>query len=267
MENTITVLSSQEEAAHQAALKIATIINTALMTRPLFRLVLSGGSTPKRLYETLSNGLHLPEISWDRVHFFWGDERAVGPDHPKSNYRMACETLLHPIRVSKHQIHRMRAEADDLKKAASEYEEEIFRHFGSREGGTPPSFDMILLGMGEDGHIASLFPKTDAVAESERWVMANYIPKLDSYRLTLTPVILNQAAWVIFLVTGANKADVLAKTLEGPRKPSQLPAQMISPVRGRLLWFLDRAAAGALKTQISSRPPYVNCPIEKGGIV
>ncbi len=245
MENTITVLSSPEEVAHRAAAEIAKIINAVLIKRPIFRLVLSGGSTPKRLYETLSNGQYLQKISWDRVHFFWGDERAVGPNHPESNYRMAHEALLHQIHVRKNQIHRMRGEADHLKQAASDYEEEIRGHFGPGAGNI--QFDMILLGLGEDGHSASLFPETDALKESHRWVVANYIPKLASYRLTLTPILLNQADWIIFLVTGSDKAGVVAEVLEGPRQPLRLPAQLISPVKGKLLWFLDRAAAEALK--------------------
>lgn len=242
------VLSGREEVAFEAADRIMKIAEGVLGQGRDFRLVLSGGSTPKRLYEVLAGDPFRSLISWDRVHFFWGDERCVALDHPDSNYRMAREAFLEKLSVPKANIHRMHGEASNPDVAACEYEGEIREHFGLEPDSPPPSFDLVLLGMGADGHTASLFPGTQALMETSRWVVANRVQKLGTFRLTLTPMILNKAAWVIFLVVGSDKAKILADVLEGPFDPERLPSQLIQPTGGRVLWLLDQPASVFLKT-------------------
>lgn len=211
------------------------------------RVVLAGGSTPKRLYQVLAEEPYVRRIDWSRVHFFWGDERSVGPEHPESNYRMAYEALLSRIDIPERNIHRMRGEAGDLPSAALDYEEEIRRHFDVRRGSPPPRFDVVLLGMGTDGHTASLFPGTCALTEKDRWVVANAVPRLGTDRLTMTTVLLNRAAEILFLVSGGDKAETLAEVLDGPLRPEALPAQLIRPTSGRCFWWVDQSAAARLR--------------------
>jgi 6-phosphogluconolactonase len=248
MTNRPIVLTGPEEVASEAAERTVKIAKGAIGQGRNFRLVLSGGSTPKRLYELLAGDPFRSRIHWNRVHFFWGDERCVGPDHPDSNYRMTREALLSKLGIHEANVHRLKGEASDPEAAARDYEEEIRKQFGVGPGSPPPSFDLVLLGMGADGHTASLFPGTQALKEVSRWVVENPVPKLGPHRLTLTPVILNRAACVIFLVTGADKAKTLAEVLEGPLEPGRLPAQLIHPMGGKLFWLVDRAAAACLKT-------------------
>lgn len=242
------VLSGRGEVAFEAADRIMKIAERVLVQGRDFRLVLSGGSTPKRLYEVLAGDPFRSRLSWNRVHFFWGDERCVDLDHPDSNYRMAREAFLEKLNVPKANIHRMHGEASNSDVSAREYEGKIREHFGLEADSPPPSFDLVLLGMGADGHTASLFPGTQALMETSRWVVANRVQKIGAHRLTLTPVILNKAAWVIFLVVGSDKAKTLAEVLEGPFEPKRLPSQLIHPPGGRLLWLLDKSAAVCLKT-------------------
>jgi 6-phosphogluconolactonase len=162
---------------------------------------------------------------------------------------MAKATLLDRVPIPADQVHRMQAERGDLDLVAREYEAEIARSFGVPPGAEPPAFDLILLGLGPDGHTASLFPQTEAIRERARWVVRNHVQKLSSDRVTLTVPILNQAATVLFLVTGADKAPALQAALEGPSDPERLPAQLIRPAAGRLIWLVDRAAAGMLTTR------------------
>jgi len=248
MTNRPIVLPDPEAAALEAAKRTIRIAEDIIRQGREFRLVLSGGSTPKRVYELFSGDPFRSRIHWNRVHFFWGDERCVRPDHPDSNYRMARDSFLQKLGIQEENIHRMKGEAPDPDIAARDYEEEIRKHFGSSLGSPPPSFDLVLLGMGTDGHTASLFPSTPALKEASRWVVANPVPKLETHRLTLTPAILNRAACIIFLVTGEDKAETLSRVLEGPLEPERLPSQLIHPFVGKLLWLLDRAAAARLKT-------------------
>jgi 6-phosphogluconolactonase len=179
-------------------------------------------------------------VDWARVHVFWGDERCVPPDHAESNYRMAREALLDQVSIIPAQnVHRMRGEIDP-EEAADGYETDLRACFGVS---APPRFDLILLGMGDDGHTASLFPGAEAIREQARWVAAYYVEKLGAWRLTLTPVVLNAAANVIFLVVGAGKAARLREVLDGPYQPDRLPAQVVRPSDGRLLWMVDQAAS------------------------
>lgn len=241
-----------EKMNQLAAEAFVRISNDAITARTRFTVMLSGGSTPRRFYELLATPPYRDQMAWEKMDFFWGDERSVRPDHPDSNYRMAREALLNEVPISDGPVHRMPAERAALDDAAREYQAEIARSFDIHPYGGPPRFDLILLGMGTDGHTASLFPHTHALKESSRWVVPNYVPKLDSYRLTLTPLVINHAACVMFLVAGANKAESLARVIAGPADPEKLPAQLINPTSGSLAWFVDTSAASKLAKRRTS---------------
>ena len=206
-----------------------------------FAVALSGGTTPQAAYRRLAAPEVARQVDWARVHFFWGDERCVPFDHAESDYGMAREALLDHIPVPPANIHRMRGELDPAEAAAG-YQVELRQAFGT----ALPRFDQIWLGLGEDGHTASLFPGTAALRETEHWVAANRVEKLNTWRITLTPPVINQAAQVIFLVSGSRKAQVLRAILHGPYQPETLPAQLVQPKAGQLVWLLDRAAASEL---------------------
>jgi 6-phosphogluconolactonase len=209
-------------------------------------VALAGGSTPSRLYALLGEPPHRAEIPWARVELFWGDERCVPPDHADSNYRGVWGSLLRKVDVSPEHVHRMLGEHPDRTEAAREYAREMARAFGLPAEGTPPVFDLVLLGMGADGHMASLFPWSAALTEARRWVMRHAMPMADAERLTLTVPVLNRAREMRVLVAGMDKAGTLAAVLEGPRDPERLPAQLLRPGGGRLVWLVDQAASAAL---------------------
>jgi 6-phosphogluconolactonase len=216
----------------------------AVEARGRFTVALSGGATPRGMYGELAQDAGQHEtLPWREIQFFWGDERPVAPDHAQSNYRVVWETLLGKVPVPADNIHRIHGEKSDAREAALEYEQDLRAHF---PGEHPPRFDLVLLGLGSDGHTASLFPGSPAVQEKTRWVMANPVEKLGHCRLTLTTPILNNAACVLFLVSGADKATVLQEVIEGAYEPERLPAQLIRPAR--LLWFADQAAGRFLKS-------------------
>jgi 6-phosphogluconolactonase len=208
-----------------------------------FAVALSGGSTPRSLFSLLAGPERAQHIGWSKVHVFWGDERTVPPDDPDSNYRMAREALLDRVALPSSNVHRIPAELEPTR-AAEEYAHTLRDFFTRRTGAA--RFDLILLGMGADGHTASLFPGTAALDEHERWVVANYVEKLDTWRITLTLPVLNGAEHVAFLVAGAGKAETLKRVLQGPRQPRELPSQLIHPAQGTLVWLLDHAAAAQL---------------------
>jgi 6-phosphogluconolactonase len=235
-----------EELSEAAAGEFCRIACQAIAERRRCVVVLTGGSTPRRLYELLTTDRYRHRVAWDRVEFFWGDERAVPPDDRDSNFRMADDVLLEPLAIPSAHIHRIEGERNDLNAAALAYEREIARVFGVLPDGPPPAFDLVLLGMGADGHTASLFPGTDVSAESPRWVVPQYAPAIVANRVTMTPRLLNAARHVMFLVAGTEKADALALVLEGARDPQRLPAQMIEPTSGVVVWFVDRGAAARL---------------------
>lgn len=216
-----------------------------------FRVALSGGSTPRRFHALLAAPPYRERVAWREVDFFWGDERALPPEHPDSNYRMARESLLDPLAIDASQVHRMPADAADLDAAARAYQAEISAAFGVDPAGPPPHFDLLIQGMGSDGHTASLFPGGAALDESRRWVVADEVSAPDAVgaarRMTMTFPLINAAERVVFLVTGAGKARALAEVLEGPRDPRRLPSQAVSPVAGTLLWLVDEAAARELR--------------------
>ncbi|MEO8574607.1 MAG: 6-phosphogluconolactonase [Pyrinomonadaceae bacterium] len=207
-----------------------------------FSVALSGGSTPRSLYALLASEKYRSSISWELVSFFFGDERAVPPDSDESNYRMAHETLLGPLRISEEQIHRWQTELSNINDAAAIYETDLCKYLERSKRG----LDLILLGLGDDAHTASLFPHSPALHEKERLAVANHIEKLNSDRLTMTFPLINSAANIVFLVAGSSKAEAVAQVIEGQNRPDDYPAQMVKPEKGRVTWLLDEDAAALL---------------------
>lgn len=246
-----------EELSEAAASEFCRIVCQAIAESGRAVVTLSGGSTPRRLYELLATDRYRHRVAWDRVEFFWADERAVPPDRRDSNFSMADDVLLEPLAIPRAHIHRIEGERNDLDAAALAYQREIARVLGVLPDGPPPAFDLVLLGIGVDGHTASLFPGTDVSAESTRWVVPQYAPAIAANRVTMTPRLLNAAQHAMFLVAGTEKADALALVLEGVRDPQRLPAQMIEPTSGVLMWFVDRAAAARLD---GSRADHLSTP-------
>jgi len=243
----IRILADTEAISRAAAETIIKDISDCLQAQDTYSIALSGGSTPRRLYELLANDAKLQvQIPWDRVHFFWGDERHVPPNHPDSNYRMADTALLSKVPIPSTNIHRIKAEDSDADKAAADYEQEI-RRFFKIDTGQMPRFNCVLLGMGPDGHTASLFPGTSAFEETKRLAVANWIEKFQSYRITLTGPLFNNADRILFLVGGMEKADTLKAVLEDDSKTTRFPVQLIQPTHGEVTWFLDQPAASRLK--------------------
>jgi 6-phosphogluconolactonase len=242
----LLVVADPAALALEAAKRVVAIAEEAVARCGRFTVVLAGGSTPKRLYSLLATEPYRTRLPWRETHLFWGDERAVPPEHPDSNVGLARATLLSRVPIPANQVHRMQAERADLDAAASEYAAEIATTLTAQPPDEPPAFNLILLGLGTDGHTASLFPYTRALRETTRWVTPNYIPQLQANRLTLTTPILNHAAMILFLISGVEKAAVLQAVLEGPPDPQRLPAQLIRPVAGRLEWLVDQAAASRL---------------------
>jgi 6-phosphogluconolactonase len=233
-----------EQVSRAGAEEFIRIAREAIAARGRFSVALAGGSTPRRLYQLLAETPYYEQVNWLRVEFFWGDERCVPPDHKDSNFHMATEALLHRLPIPAANLHRMQAERDP-DAAAHDYQDEIARTLGVSSAGASPAFDLILLGMGPDGHTASLFPGTTALKEKTRWVAPNHVPKLNAHRVTMTAPLLNRAAHVLFLVCGADKAHVLAEVLEGPPEHDRLPSQLVQP-EGSLVWLLDLDASSRL---------------------
>lgn len=213
-------------------------------------VALSGGKTPRRMYELLAAAPRREQLCWSRLHFFWVDERPVPPDDDQSNFHMVQQTLLAPLGISASRIHRIRAECPDLNDAAAAYEAEMRCFFALAEGSPPPAFDLVFLGMGSDGHTASLFPKTQALWEQRRWVVANWVPQLSSWRITVTYPVLNAASRVAFLVSGAEKARAVARALAEGTPLDECPAAGVRPA-GQLVWLFDRAAASQLPPSLA----------------
>lgn len=208
-----------------------------------FDVSLAGGSTPRNLYRLLASERHRHELDWKRLSFFFGDERNVPDDSLDSNYLMASETLLAPLDLASNQVHRWRTELSSVDEVVRNYESELIEHFKRSKRG----FDLVLLGLGTDAHTASLFPHTAALRETERLAVANWVEKLNDYRLTTTFPVINNALNVMFLVSGSEKAEAVFNVLEGEFRPDNYPAQMVNPMNGNLFWLLDEAAASKLK--------------------
>lgn len=222
----IRIFENSQELARGAAEHVVALAPTTV--------ALSGGSTPKVLYELLADPRESfrARIPWSNTHFFWSDERHVPPDHPESNYRMAHEALLSRVPVPQGNVHRIHSENPSAQQAADEYENTIV-----------PRLDLILLGLGADGHTASIFPGSEVLHETKRLVAAPWVEKLNTYRITMTLPLLNNGASIVFLVSGGEKAQIVKEVLEGPKK---YPAQFVQPTNGELIWMLDRDAAAEL---------------------
>jgi 6-phosphogluconolactonase len=216
----------------------------AVEARGRFTVALSGGSTPKGLFGVLSNKDH-DLLPWEKMFFFWGDERHVPPDNAESNYRMARETLLSKVPVPEGNIFRVPAENPDANQAAEQYEATL-KQFFALAPGQSPQFDLILLGMGPDGHTASLFPHTKGLQEKQRLVIANWVEKFSTFRITFTAPVLNAARVVEFLIAGADKAPALKEVLEGSASAEEYPSKMVQPKSGKLVFRLDQFAAANL---------------------
>jgi 6-phosphogluconolactonase len=236
----IKVLPTPAEIAVEAAERWVEAYAAAVAERGVFTVALSGGSTPKALHAILASESYKARVDWTRVHVFFGDERCVPPDHADSNYRMATETLLSKVPIPPDNVYRMMGEIDPAE-AGDRYDQLLNEQFGEAGG-----LDLCLLGLGDDGHTASLFPHTSALKETTRNAVAHHVEKSttgQSWRLTLTAAFINRSREVMFLVAGASKAKALATVLEGERNPEQFPAQLILPSNGKLTWLLDIAAA------------------------
>lgn len=238
----IQVLEDTTALAQEAADRFVAAAEEAIENRGRFTVALSGGSTPQEAYSRLAEPTLATRVSWRNVHLFWGDERCVPPDHPDSNYRMARKTLLQKVPIPQANVHRIQGELDP-DSAADAYADELRSFFGSDER---PRFDLIFLGLGKDGHIASLFPGSAALRETEQWVLAVFAEALQAWRVTLTPPVLNSARQLSFLVSGKSKAERLQEVLEGEPPPEPLPAQLIQPLNGQVTWLVDQAAAARL---------------------
>ena len=235
----VRVFGSPQELFHASAEEFCALGTQAIEKNGRFTVALSGGSTPRGLHQELVTNFS-SRLPWEKVFFFWGDERHVPPDSSDSNYRMAKETLLTKLPIPQSNIHRVPAELSDAREAAQKYEatlEEFFHPAGNEF----PRFDFILLGMGPDGHTASLFPGTAALQEKDRLVVANWVEKLNTFRITFTYPVLNNASSVMMLVSGDEKAEMVRRALKDPS--ANLPCQGVKPVNGELVWYLDKGAA------------------------
>lgn len=238
----IEIYENSPELAWAAALRFAGLAEQFVAEQGKFSVALSGGSTPKAMLSLLAGKPFADSLPWHSIYFFWGDERSVPPDHADSNFRMATEALLSKVGVPQQNIFRIPAEDEDHQSAANRYSAAIQQFFNTDH----PQFDLVFLGMGADGHTASLFPGTAALQITDRIAVANFVEKLNGWRISLTAPIINQARNVIFLIAGEDKAAALKEVLEGERQPETYPSQLIHPTSGALLWMLDEAAAGLL---------------------
>ena len=240
-EREIRVCKDATALASQTAEEFSRLAKECVATQGRFTAALAGGSTPKAAYALLAGEGYRGQLPWEKIHVFWGDERHVPPDHAESNYRMAHEELLSKVEIPAANIHRIISE-NEAQQAADEYETTLRTFFGLA-GSELPRFDLILLGMGPDGHTASLFPGTAAVHEKTRLVAAPWVEKFNTFRITMTPAVLCNAAHVVFAGGGADKAETLRQVLHGDYQPDVYPSQVVKPTQGNLLWLVDEAAA------------------------
>lgn len=255
----ILICADAADLARESARRFAALAEAFTNDAGRFTVALSGGSTPKAMFQILAEKPFADTLPWSSIYFFWGDERCVPPDHAESNYRMADETLLSKVPIPRKHIFRIPAEDEDHERAAANYSETIRRFFNPLATAEPavatargtepewPSFDLVFLGMGADGHTASLFPGTTALRIDDRIAVDNYVEKFQSWRITLTASAINRARNIIFLVAGADKAPALKEVIEGPRNPEQYPSQLIEASHGSLLWMVDEASVSLLK--------------------
>ncbi len=236
------IAKDPQQLSENLAAWISNYVQEVLQEQERFTFVLSGGNTPKQLYQLLAKEPYRQMIPWEKIHFFWGDERAVPFEDDRNNAKMAYETLLTPLRIPEENIHVMRT--DILPEAAAaEYEALLKEYFSNSE----VTFDLVLLGMGDDGHTLSLFPGLPIVQEQKAWAKSFFLTAQHMYRITLTAPVVNRSACVVFMATGAGKAITLKNVIEGTFNAEQFPSQLIRPQDGELHWFVDEAAAGALE--------------------
>lgn len=243
----LVILPDLETLSRVAADHFVAAASAAVATRGAFAVALSGGSTPRRLYTLLASPSWKDQVAWACTHVFWGDERCVPPDHPESNYRLARELLLDHVPLPAANVHRPRAELDDRESAAAEYEAEITQSVPPNSDGKP-RFDLMLLGVGSDGHTASLLPGSTLLREGARLVVVSDLKREGTTRLTVTPCVLNNAARLAFLVAGEDKAPALREVLEGEDDVEHYPAQIVRKAQGEVFWLVDREAASLLST-------------------
>jgi len=239
----LRIFDDLEHLSWAAAARFEELARIKAIEKKIFTAALSGGSTPKLLYEILGSPAFTGRVRWPNVHLFQVDERCVLPDDPDSNYRLIHQAMLESSPLPEENFHRMAAERPDHERAARDYADDLARVLQPAPGEFP-RLELVFLGMGPDGHTASLFPGSAALDEQTAWVVPNYVEKLKAFRLTLTLPVLNAAAFVIFMVTEADKAVTLCEVLEGP--PERFPAQRIQPARGSVSWFVDKGAAQLL---------------------
>jgi 6-phosphogluconolactonase len=250
LQREIRILPDGAAIARRAAQEFVQCAAAAVQAHGSFTVALAGGSTPKALYNLLVTDPALrAQVPWDKLHLFFGDERHVAPDQPDSNFRMANEAMISKSPLKPEQVTRIKAENPDANQAALEYEKTLRDYFKLKPGECP-RFDLVLVGMGNEGHTLSLFPGTKALHAEGRIVVRNWVGKLATERITLTAPAASNAAEILFMVTGADKAPALKAVLEGPFEPEQLPAQALLPHNGKLLWLVDAAAGSMLTTGI-----------------
>ena len=246
----LQVHGDAERLARAAAELFVSSAAESIKARGRFRVALSGGSTPRRVYELLATYGFRSRIDWDHVEVFWGDERYVPADDRDSNYRMTAEALLLHVPIPRENIHRIPTEISPPQDAASAYEKDIRQSFG--DPASLPQFDLIYLGLGTNGHTASLFPHSPALQEKSRLMFADFVAEVNTWRISMSAPLLNRGRMVAFLIEGRQKAQVLREVLLGPRDPERLPAQLIHP-EGKLLWLVDESAAALLSDTMRER--------------
>jgi len=239
-ERNVQILSDLEAISHEAAFLFVNASRNSIAGRTKFAVAISGGSTPRRLYTLLSSSPYCDQVDWQKIHFFWADERCVSKEDEASNFKTVFDRLLSKVPVPDGHIHRIKGE-EDPEKAARDYEADIREFFGTSG---MPVFDLVLLGMGEEGHTASLFPGSKWLEETARLAVAVYLDKPNRNRITLTLPVLNNAAQILFLVAGSSKAAVLSEILSDKEKKKEFPAGRIRPVQGKVTWLIDQEAAG-----------------------
>ncbi len=247
----LIITKDEEELSREFAAWMTELIQRILRTKKYFSLVLSGGNTPKKLFQLLASDKYRNKIEWGRIQFFWGDERGVDFSNEQNNAKMAFDNLLSMVPVKKELVHRIDTGKDPIK-AATEYEELLRGYFTD----AATTFDLVLLGLGDNAHTLSLFPGYQVILEKKHWVHAFYLEEQKIYRITLTAPVINAAVNIAFLVSGKNKAEALKHVLEDSYDPEKYPAQLIRPEKGDLYWWVDQAAAQNLTKTDTSFQPY-----------
>ena len=242
----IVICNDRDALNRKTAQLLVQMTNQAIASSRRATLALSGGSTPKALYELLAAPEWRDRMEWDKLHLFLGDERYVPPDHPDSNFGMANKAMISKVPIPPQNVHRVLTELPSAEEAASNYERVLREAFATNK---TPQFDIMLLGLGENGHTASLFPHTTVLKDNAHIFASVWVEEVNAYRLTLTAPVINFSKNIIFMISGASKAHVLKEILYGPYEPERLPAQLIKPVSGSLLWVVDQAAAAELPKQ------------------